>query len=75
VPVSGCISSQPTADANAHVGASLCRSGCTPHATIEVGYTDKVELSCERLLGRNRHRIDYRHVISLRKLRYRRRSE
>lgn len=30
---------------------------------IEVRYTDKVELSCERLLGRNRHRIDYRHVI------------
>ena len=30
---------------------------------IEVRYADKVELSCERLLGRNRHRIDYRHVI------------
>jgi hypothetical protein len=30
---------------------------------IEVRYADQVELSCERLLGRNRHRIDYRHVI------------
>ncbi|HSN28232.1 MAG TPA: hypothetical protein VLT45_18230, partial [Kofleriaceae bacterium] len=30
---------------------------------IEVRYADKVELMCERLRGRNLHRIDYRHMI------------
>lgn len=30
---------------------------------IEVYYADKLELACERLRGRNLHRIDYRHVI------------
>jgi len=30
---------------------------------IEVRYAGKTELECERLLGRNLHRIDYRHVI------------
>jgi hypothetical protein len=30
---------------------------------IEVWYADKEQLSCERLRGRNLHRIDYRHVI------------
>lgn len=30
---------------------------------IEAHYQGKLELSCERLLGRNQHRIDYRHVI------------
>jgi hypothetical protein len=30
---------------------------------IEVRHADVVELACERLRGRNRHRIDYRHVI------------
>ncbi|HTA36023.1 MAG TPA: IS21 family transposase [Solirubrobacteraceae bacterium] len=30
---------------------------------IEVRYADKVQLACERLRGRNLHRIDYRHVI------------
>jgi hypothetical protein len=30
---------------------------------IEVYYGDALQLRCERLLGRNRHRIDYRHVI------------
>ena len=30
---------------------------------IEVRYADAIELVCERLRGRNRHRIDYRHVI------------
>lgn len=30
---------------------------------IEVYYADKLELACERLRGRNGHRIDYRHVI------------
>lgn len=30
---------------------------------IEVRYGGKVQLSCERLRGRNLHRIDYRHVI------------
>jgi hypothetical protein len=30
---------------------------------IEAYYGDDLQLSCERLLGRNRHRIDYRHVI------------
>jgi hypothetical protein len=30
---------------------------------LEVRYADQVELACERLRGRNRHRIDYRHVI------------
>ena len=30
---------------------------------IEARYGDKLELCCERLVGRNQHRIDYRHVI------------
>jgi hypothetical protein len=30
---------------------------------IEAYYGEDLQLSCERLLGRNRHRIDYRHVI------------
>jgi hypothetical protein len=30
---------------------------------IEARYGDTVELCCERLVGRNQHRIDYRHVI------------
>jgi hypothetical protein len=30
---------------------------------IEVRYGDKEQLACERLRGRNLHRIDYRHVI------------
>ena len=30
---------------------------------IEVRYADELQLACERLLGRNRHRVDYRHVI------------
>lgn len=30
---------------------------------IEVWYVGELQLSCERLLGRNVHRIDYRHVI------------
>lgn len=30
---------------------------------IEVRYAEELQLACERLLGRNRHRIDYRHVI------------
>jgi hypothetical protein len=30
---------------------------------IEAIYTDKTELACERLRGRNLRRIDYRHVI------------
>lgn len=30
---------------------------------IEVRYADELQLACERLLGRNRRRIDYRHVI------------
>ena len=30
---------------------------------LEVRYADELQLACERLLGRNRHRIDYRHVI------------
>ena len=30
---------------------------------IEVRYADKVQLTCERLVGRNQHRVDYRHVI------------
>jgi hypothetical protein len=30
---------------------------------IEVWYGDKLQVSIERLLGRNGHRIDYRHVI------------
>jgi hypothetical protein len=30
---------------------------------LEVRYAGEVELACERLRGRNRHRIDYRHVI------------
>ena len=30
---------------------------------LEVRYAGELQLSCERLLGRNQHRIDYRHVI------------
>lgn len=30
---------------------------------IEVYYANTMQMSCERLRGRNRHRIDYRHVI------------
>lgn len=30
---------------------------------LEVWYAGKVQLACERLRGRNLHRIDYRHVI------------
>jgi hypothetical protein len=30
---------------------------------IEVRFADEIQLACERLLGRNGHRIDYRHVI------------
>lgn len=30
---------------------------------IEVRYADEIQLACERLTGRNRHRIDYHHVI------------
>jgi hypothetical protein len=30
---------------------------------LEAFYRGKLELSCDRLRGRNRHRIDYRHVI------------
>jgi Mu transposase, C-terminal domain len=30
---------------------------------LEVYFADRLELACERLRGRNRHRIDYRHVI------------
>jgi hypothetical protein len=30
---------------------------------IEAYYGEELQLACERLLGRNRHRIDYRHVI------------
>lgn len=30
---------------------------------VEVWFGQKLQLSCERLLGRNRHRIDYRHII------------
>lgn len=30
---------------------------------IEVRYADELQLACERLIGRNRHRIDYHHVI------------
>jgi hypothetical protein len=30
---------------------------------IEVRYADELQLACERLLGRNRRRIDYHHVI------------
>ena len=30
---------------------------------LEVRYADKLELVVDRLLGRNKHRIDYRHVI------------
>jgi hypothetical protein len=30
---------------------------------LEVRYADELQLTCERLLGRNQHRIDYRHVI------------
>lgn len=31
---------------------------------LEVRFADEVQLSCERLIGRNLRRIDYRHVIS-----------
>ena len=30
---------------------------------LEVRYAEQLELACPRLTGRNRHRIDYRHVI------------
>lgn len=30
---------------------------------LEVYYADEIELVCERLRGRNQHRVDYRHVI------------
>ena len=30
---------------------------------IEIYYADELQLACERLRGRNLHRIDYRHVI------------
>lgn len=30
---------------------------------LEVWFGDQRQLSCERLLGRNQHRVDYRHVI------------
>lgn len=30
---------------------------------IEVRFADEIQLACERLRGRNGHRIDYRHVI------------
>jgi hypothetical protein len=30
---------------------------------LEVWFGDQLQLSCERLLGRNQHRVDYRHVI------------
>jgi hypothetical protein len=30
---------------------------------IEAYYGDALQLSCERLIGRNQKRIDYRHVI------------
>src|SRR4029078_11731438 len=30
---------------------------------IEGRYADELQLECERLMGRNRHRIDYHHVI------------
>jgi Mu transposase, C-terminal domain len=30
---------------------------------LEVRYAGELQLTCERLLGRNQHRIDYRHVI------------
>jgi Mu transposase-like protein len=30
---------------------------------LEVHYAGELQLACERLLGRNQHRIDYRHVI------------
>ena len=30
---------------------------------LEVHFADQLELACERLRGRNLHRIDYRHVI------------
>jgi hypothetical protein len=30
---------------------------------LEVRYGGHLQLACERLVGRNRHRIDYRHVI------------
>jgi len=29
---------------------------------IEVRFADEIQLACERLRGRNLHRIDYRHV-------------
>ncbi len=30
---------------------------------VEVWFADELQLSCERLRGRNLHRVDYRHVI------------
>ena len=30
---------------------------------LEVRFADEIQLACERLRGRNLHRIDYRHVI------------
>jgi hypothetical protein len=30
---------------------------------LEVRFADELQLACERLRGRNLHRIDYRHVI------------
>lgn len=30
---------------------------------LEVYFVDKLQMSCERLRGKHRHRIDYRHVI------------
>ena len=30
---------------------------------LEVWFVDELQMSCERLLGRNLHRVDYRHVI------------
>ncbi len=30
---------------------------------IEVWFADKLQLSCERLRGRNQRRVDYRHII------------
>jgi hypothetical protein len=30
---------------------------------IEVRFADEIQLACERMRGRNGHRIDYRHVI------------
>jgi len=30
---------------------------------MEVWFVDELQVSCERLVGRNQHRVDYRHVI------------